>query len=109
MTSRSSRISSSFPKPPHERLFWRTGGGTSWAVREGNWKLVKQGEQEELFDLSRDISEARDLAGTHSEIVVRLKRAFEAWNKDNIAPIFESPAAGQPKKNRAAAKVTVGK
>jgi arylsulfatase A-like enzyme len=25
---------------PHERLFWRTGGGAKFAIREGDWKLV---------------------------------------------------------------------
>ncbi len=25
---------------PHPSLFWRTGGGSTWAVRHGDWKLV---------------------------------------------------------------------
>lgn len=73
---------------PHERLFWRTDGGSNWAIREGNWKLVKQGEQVELFDLEHDIGEAKDLSSIQPDVVIRLKRAYESWNKDNVAPIF---------------------
>lgn len=78
--------------PPHKSLFWRTGGGTSWAVRSGQWKLVKVGQQEEeLFDLSSDISETRNLKSEHGEIYEDLRRQYEEWNKENIAPLFESP------------------
>jgi len=77
---------------PHERLFWRTGGGAQWAVREGRYKLVKTGQNAPLlFDLHTDISESRDLAGTKPEHVARLTKAFEAWNAELIPPLFESP------------------
>ncbi len=83
---------------PHERLFWRTGGGAKFAVREGDWKLVG-GETggTQLFNLAIDIGEDKDLAAAQPEVLARLRRAYADWNKDNIAPLFESPQAKQSK------------
>ncbi len=83
---------------PHDRLFWRTGGGTQFAVREGDWKLVG-GEDggTQLFNLAADIGESRDLAAIQPEVLTRLRQAYSDWNKNNIPPIFESPQANRPK------------
>ncbi len=77
---------------PHERLFWRAGGGVRYAVREGNWKLIKEQDKPfELYQLDEDISESNDLAKRNPDTVNRLQAAYEAWNQLNIAPLFESP------------------
>jgi len=83
---------------PHDRLFWRTGGGTRFAVREGDWKLVG-GENggAQLFNLAADVGESKDLAETRPEILARLRQAYADWNKNNISPLFESPQANRPK------------
>lgn len=87
---------------PHERLFWRTGGGKTWAVREGRYKLLNTGEdRDQLFDLAADLDESDDLAAQRPDVTARLKAAYDAWNGDNIAPIFESPRAGQAAKKKA--------
>lgn len=84
---------------PHERLFWRAGGGVSYAVREGRYKLARQaGGAEQLFDLDADPAEANDISGSQPEVVKRLHAAYEQWNKDNIAPLFESPRPAAKKK-----------
>ncbi len=75
--------------PPHERLFWRTGGGKSYAVREGQWKLVhRQGKPAELYDLSTDIGESKDLAAQKPDIASHLTAALDAWDKELIPPVF---------------------
>jgi len=85
---------------PHQRLFWRTGGGISWAVREGRWKLVgKKGEKPELYDLAKDIGETNDIAANQSEVAERLQAAYSVWDQDNVTPVFESPRAAKPKAN----------
>jgi len=89
---------------PHEHLFWRTTrSGGLWAVRDSRWKLVQsdEGRGMELFDLANDFSETTDVAAQHPEIVAGLKRAYDTWNKDNIAAIFDSP---QPAGKKAAKK-----
>jgi arylsulfatase A-like enzyme len=83
---------------PRARLFWRSGGGTRFAVREGDWKLVGGEESTtQLFNLAADIGEGQDQATANPDVVGRLRQAYDTWNKDNIAPRFESPRPKQPK------------
>ncbi len=86
--------------PPHERLFWRMGGGVSWAVREGRYKLLKlnKAASPQLFDLNNDIGETKDLIGEKPDVAARLQRAFDAWNAELIPPLFESPKPAPKKK-----------
>ena len=63
-----------------------TKDGWPWlAVREGDWKLVLSGDRQrtELFDLSNDRAEKKDLAAAignaHAEVVARLERDVLAW------------------------------
>jgi len=79
------------PTPPHDKLYWRTGGGQSFAVREGNWKLVKSGKRTELYDLEKDAGESKDVAPAKPDVVNRLEGARQNWNKQMIAPLFRSP------------------
>ncbi len=83
---------------PHNAggLFWRTGGGASWAVRQGKWKAVGgRNQPTELYNLTKDKGEAKDVAGAKAEVVQRLEAAYAQWNTGNIEPIFESPRAGK--------------
>lgn len=90
---------------PHERLFWRSGGGAQWAVREGNWKLVGTAKQEpQLFNLADDIGEANDLATAQPQVVVRLRKAYDEWNTSNITPLFEGPRPAAAKNKGQKAK-----
>lgn len=60
------------PAAPHPDL----------AVRDGPWKchVSYDGKTVRLFDLTKDESEARDVAGEHPEIAARLGKAVLAWN-----------------------------
>ena len=84
---------------PHKHLFWRTGGGVLWAVREGRYKLVRRrGEAPELYDLEADIAEAKDLSTVHPQIVLRLEAALNAWDNELVPPAFAGPAQNLRKK-----------
>jgi arylsulfatase A-like enzyme len=88
---------------PHERLFWRTGGGASWAVREGRWKLVRfKDKPAELYDLDADIGESKDLASEQKAVAEKLWAHVETWNSQLIAPLFESPQPAAQKKKKQA-------
>ena len=63
--------------PPHEVLTWRWTAQS--AIREGNWKLLRGGEREYLYDLSQDIEEKHNLAEKHPEIATRLRKKLSAW------------------------------
>ena len=53
-------------------------------MRDGNWKLIERYEDDslELYDLSADISEQKNLVEQQPEIVARLKRQLDAWRTD---------------------------
>ena len=63
------------------------------AIREGDWKIVRAVTGRdgppgsfELYDLSKDFKETRDLAKQHPEIVDRLRKKLLAWNCTLTAP-----------------------
>jgi arylsulfatase A-like enzyme len=68
-------------------LFWRTGGGESLAIRRGEFKLVQVRQRRiELYDLSTDISEARDLAKSRPQTLSALKKELAAWDATLVSP-----------------------
>lgn len=73
---------------PHRRLFWRTGGGTAFAVREGRYKLARQGGEPMLFDLQTDPNETTDIAAAQPAVRDRLLAAYGEWNRELIPPVF---------------------
>ena len=72
--------------PPSGRHFcWRFGGKR--AIRNGSWKMVGQGEMWQLFDLSTDPSESRDVYGEHPETVLELQTLWQQWNSEQAAAL----------------------
>jgi arylsulfatase A-like enzyme len=63
--------------PPHEALYWRWTAQS--AIREGNWKLLRGGPREYLYDLSADLEEKHNLAAQHPDIASRLRAKLKAW------------------------------
>jgi len=78
--------------PPHEFLFWRQAD--RHAVRMGEWKLLVDGSQPQLFDLSKDIGENKDLAQQQPDKVKEMSQAFDRWNAEMIAPLWKTAARG---------------
>jgi len=84
--------------PPHDVLHWRSGGKTGkWAVRQGQYKLVKEDAELELFDLSADIGEKKNIAGEKREIVQKLQKLHDAWNAELIEPLWANPGKAPQK------------
>jgi arylsulfatase A len=68
-------------KPPSDRaFFWRAGNKR--AVRDGDWKLCRERNQSELFNLAEDLGEAHDLAKQHPDKVRKLEASWQAWEAD---------------------------
>jgi arylsulfatase len=62
----------------HEFLFWEFAN--SRAVRNGDWKAVKNGDAAwELYNLKSDRTEMYDLADEAPPLVAELSKAWEAW------------------------------
>jgi arylsulfatase A-like enzyme len=78
---------------PHEALFWRQADGDVWAVRAGDYKLLRDArdaDAPELYQISEDIGESRDLADEEAERVSSLHQAWERWNAGNQPSFFPS-------------------
>ncbi len=60
----------------HQTLYWEHLGYK--AIRHGNWKLVAEGDNWELYDLENDRTELNDLA---SEFPGKVKHMAEMWEK----------------------------
>jgi arylsulfatase A-like enzyme len=78
------------PLPAREYLYWEFHeGGFSQAVRLGNWKGVRRRNRKapiELYDLTSDVGEQKDLAGSQPDIVKRIASIMETARTDS--PLF---------------------
>jgi len=66
---------------PHEAYFYYRGKNLE-AVRSGKWKLRRVKKKTELYDLESDISEKKNLADKHPEIVKRLAGMMEEFDNE---------------------------
>ncbi len=72
---------------PHRTLFWRYG--QSIALREGDWKLVRQLRGDfELFHLADDPAETRDRLPQEPEVARRLRAELDRQNAQMVAPLW---------------------
>ena len=78
---------------PHDTLFWRQGPRT--AMRHGDWKLVRMGPAAgprqarwELYDLSRDLAEERNLAEMLPQQLAELVARWEELESEMRDPLF---------------------
>ena len=76
---------------PHDELFWRISKKS--ALRKGNWKLLRnpgrgQGDEWELYNLRKDISETDNLATNEPEKLNQLLNAWESINAEMMDPVW---------------------
>ncbi len=92
-------LNGSKKEAPHSALYWRFG--QQMAVRAGDWKLVRYDTNADtqtgkaqpvspfkLYNLAKDIHEDNDLSGSMPEKVAELQKLWDAWNKDNVEPLW---------------------
>ena len=88
---------------PHETLYWRFG--QQWAIRHGNMKLVVArggGAEPELYNLTSDASESKNLAGEQPDKVKELLALYEKWNAEQEPASSPQEPAAKKKKKKAA-------
>lgn len=66
---------------PKRRVFFGYEPKLGTAVRDGDWKMIVKGDRVQLFDLSQDIGERKNLAATKPDRSRALRSAIEAWKK----------------------------
>ncbi|MCW3806538.1 arylsulfatase [Plebeiibacterium marinum] len=66
----------------HDTLYWEHEGGK--AIRTGNWRMAAlPGQNWELFNLTKDHTETKNLAEAMPEKVAELSKVWESWAIDN--------------------------
>jgi arylsulfatase A-like enzyme len=68
-------------RSPHEAYFYYNENDLQ-AIRCGKWKLRKTDESIELYNLHEDISEKNNLAEKHHDIVKRLTKRMENFDRE---------------------------
>ena len=65
----------------NRRLFWRHKAADQAALRDGNWKYLRLGGKEHLFDLSADVRERADRSADDPGRLASMRDAHWAWNQ----------------------------
>jgi len=90
-------------------LLWRTSSSNAApSILEGKWKLhfgKKQRSKVELYDLSADPSESRNVADRHPEVVGQLRKKANAWVAE-LPSDYKKIEKKTPKKLKRAGKKT---
>lgn len=66
--------------PVARTLHWREKAGGQAAIREGDWKYLRLGGKEHLFNLAEDERERADLAGDDPRRLAALRLKWDQWN-----------------------------
>lgn len=75
-------------QPSDRTLYWRSfQRHKEKAVREGDWKYLKDEKGEYLFNIATDPGEKNDLKDTNKIIFDKLKQLMADWEKTVLEPI----------------------
>jgi arylsulfatase A-like enzyme len=66
--------------PVDRALYWRFKANGQAALRQGDWKYLKLGNKDHLFDLSKDERERADLAPDDPARLKAMRLQWDAWN-----------------------------
>ncbi len=88
---------------PRDALYWHyphyhaAGATPHGAIRVGHWKLIEFYEDGhlELYDLSQDIGETSDLAGTLPKKAFRLRQRLASWRRTVGAQMPTVPVSAE--------------
>jgi arylsulfatase A-like enzyme len=74
-----------YPHYPNQGA--RPGGAVRTHDATGDWKLVEyyENDRRELFDLTKDPRESRNVAAEHPDLVEQLAKQLDAWRKETGA------------------------
>jgi uncharacterized sulfatase len=79
----------------HDHLYWEFyERGSAQAVRRGDWKAVRKPMltgKIELYDLQRDLAETNNVAGSHPDIVEKVRAIMKRQHRPS--PLWRPPPA----------------
>jgi arylsulfatase A-like enzyme len=62
------------------QLFWRHKTADQAALRQGDWKYLRLGGKEHLFNLAQDARERADRAVNESALLAQMRQTWADWN-----------------------------
>lgn len=65
-------------------VYWRFKAGDQGAVRQGDWKYVKIGGKERLFDVAKDPRERAQLEAKYPQKFQELRNAYQRWDQEML-------------------------
>ena len=77
---------------PHKELYWRTGyhfGDKKGVLRIGDYKLIVNQENVELYNLKNDLSETTDLSQSQPERVKEMLARWQSLDQSSQPPLWE--------------------
>jgi uncharacterized sulfatase len=77
---------------PHDALYWRWNGQA--AIRRGQWKYLRGGQRQYLFDLISDPEEKRNLIDEHASLAASLRDQWDDWAKTLKPPGLQPSISG---------------
>ncbi|MEM9481229.1 MAG: arylsulfatase [Verrucomicrobiota bacterium] len=92
----------------HEFLYWEYRSQV--AVRVGHWKGIrpKENVEWELYDLSKDVSEANDVAADHPDMIAKMKALAKASHTPVEEGTYHDPEQTRHQRDRLAKWGTSG-
>jgi arylsulfatase A-like enzyme len=83
---------------PHDALCWRFRFPSAqparhrWAIRQGEWKLVKNDKEPlALYNLAEDSGETNNLASAQTDRVRAMQEEWKQWDAGNREPLWAEP------------------
>ena len=80
---------------PHKALYWRFWDQS--AIRMGDWKFLKAGQREFLFNVSADDHETKNMILQYPRKAKSMKKRLEKWSKDLLRPGLPDGEIGREK------------
>jgi arylsulfatase A-like enzyme len=89
---------------PHNILYWRVAGGEEYAIRKGDFKLVKSAYKNKtfLFNLKVDEMEINDISSENPELFAEMGKLYQEWNNKLVMPLWTDPHLDNVKKEQKA-------
>jgi arylsulfatase A-like enzyme len=76
------------------KLFWRYKANAQRALRDGDWKVLKIGDNSFLFNVADDPLERANMRDRRRDVFDRLTAQWDAWNAGMLPELRETPTDG---------------
>jgi arylsulfatase B len=80
-------LSGSAEELPSRNLYWRVG--SKHAIRKGDWKILRDNNDWQLYNLAKDAGEDSNLASTEPTLVKELSSLWDRWNAEQSDPLWK--------------------